>query len=101
MKTLKPLELRKAFERKSSKNDDKELAFECTEGKHLKWELQHLGKIVTHVCIPLSRSELGPRYLEGMRQKMRLSREEFEMFVECPLTLGGWANILEKKGLLL
>jgi predicted RNA binding protein YcfA (HicA-like mRNA interferase family) len=74
--------------------------FKAHEAHHTMYHFLYRGKdIGVATKISHGEREIGFGLIKRMRQQMRLqSNADFERFVECPLTLEEYEEILRKQG---
>ncbi len=78
--------------------------FSSSEGKsHTKWML-HVGGKRTSVVLMLSRGtdykDLRNQILGMIRKEMKLSGEQFQRFVDCPMSQDEYLGILRAQGIV-
>lgn len=61
---------------------------------------EHEGKKITRITVPKGRKPIPPKTYKSMARQLRLSVEEMDNLLACPLRLENYLAILENQSLL-
>lgn len=71
-----------------------------TKGKEFNGWFKKNNKKICRITVPKGRKSIGKGLYRSMANQLKLSIEQFDNLLECPLTKDGYENILSEKGII-
>jgi len=78
---------------------EKKLQIQFRAGKEYNGWFIFNGKKAARITVPKGKKPIPPKTYKSMANQLRLTIEQFDNLLECPLSLQGYLSILNNKNL--
>ncbi len=95
-------DIRNAFEKmKADKSQKDKTGFIISGKKHINARFYYKGEWIMRTAFSKGRSEIRTGTLNAIRNNLKMNREEFIQFADCPMTIDDLIEIFKSVNLIL
>lgn len=79
---------------------EKKLEVKFRDGKEFNGWVEYMGKKIARVTVPHGRKPIPPKTYKSMAGQLKMTVDEFDLLLDCPLKQEDFLEILRRQGFI-